>query len=58
MNLVSLIEMFDVKTVGAWICNGWNGCITSAEAKSKLASYLDKLKRDGTAIVKLALKST
>lgn len=57
MNLVSLIEMFDVKTVGVWICNGWNGCITSAEAKSKLSSYIDKLRRDGTAFVKAALKS-
>jgi hypothetical protein len=58
MNLVSLIEMFDVKTVGVWICNGWSGCISSAEAKGKLSSYIDKLKRDGTTIVKLALKST
>lgn len=58
MNLVSLIEMFDTKTVGVWICKGWSGCITSAEATSRLSSYLDKLKRDGTTIVKLALKST
>ncbi|WP_422484609.1 Qat anti-phage system ATPase QatA [Gudongella sp. DL1XJH-153] len=57
MNLVSLIEMFDIKTVGVWICNGWSSCITSAEAKSRLSSYLDKLRRDGTTFVKAALKS-
>ncbi len=57
MDLVGLIEMFDAKSVGVWICNGWNGCITSPESKRKLSVYTEKLKNEGTPFVKAALKS-
>jgi hypothetical protein len=53
-DLMSLIEMFNTKTVGVWICSGWNECIKSEAAKSRLSSYVDKLKVDGSAIVKAA----
>lgn len=56
-NLVGLIEMFDTKTVGPWICSGWNGCIKSTEAQRRLSGYMDRLRQDGTVIVKAALKT-
>jgi len=56
-DLMSLIEMFDTKTVGVWICSGWNECIKTGEAKSRLTGYFEKLKVDGTAIVKATIKT-
>lgn len=56
-SLVGLIEMFDVKTVGPWICSGWNGCIKSTEAQTRLTGYMDRLRNDGTSIVKAALRT-
>ncbi len=53
-SLVSLIESFEMKTVGTWICNGWNDCIKSESAKAKLKAYFSRLQTDGTKITKAA----
>jgi Cdc6-like AAA superfamily ATPase len=55
--LVGLIETFDPKTIGLWICSGWEESITSSEAKTRLNAYFEKLKKDGPKIIKNALKS-
>jgi predicted KAP-like P-loop ATPase len=57
LSLVGLIEMFDVKRVGPWICSGWNGCIISTEGQRRIKGYMDRLRHDGTSIVKAALKT-
>jgi predicted KAP-like P-loop ATPase len=56
-DLVNLIELFDVKKVGAWVCSGWNVCITSTGAKQKLDQYFQRLKSEGSRIVKSILNS-
>lgn len=57
-NLIKLIETFETKKVGAWICSGWNECIRSDDNKEKLKQYYKKLEQEGNIIVKSILKST
>lgn len=55
--LVNLIELFEIKKVGAWVCSGWEGCLRSPESKQKLGQYFQKLKEEGNPFVKVILKS-
>lgn len=54
--LLGLIESFDCKTVGAWICNGWDKCITTDETKRRWEVYVSNLSKEGTPFIKTALK--
>lgn len=56
-NLIKLIETFEIKKVGAWICSGWDGCLRSHDSKEKLKQYYCKLKQDGNKLVKAILIS-
>lgn len=56
-SLISLIETFDRKSVGAWICTGWDKCVTSEKAKASLNAYFENLSKEGTDFVKAALKT-
>lgn len=55
--MLSLIESFDVKTLGGWVCSGWNQCIKSDAAKVRWNAFCDKLSSDGTVLVKAAAGS-
>lgn len=57
-SLIGLIETFDCKRVGAWICTGWDKCLTSEKSKSSLSKYYESLSKEGGIIVKTALKNT
>ncbi len=56
-SLVSLIEYFDTKTVGVWICNGWGNSISSEAVKTKFRSYLSKLEKEGNSFTKKAAQT-
>lgn len=56
VDLLGLIESFDRKTVGVWICNGWDKCITTDEAKRRWEVYVNNLLKDGNLLIKTALK--
>lgn len=56
-SLISLIETFDRKRVGAWICNGWDRCVTSDKSRLSLNTYFESLAKEGTVVVKAALKA-
>jgi len=56
IDLVNLIELFEVKKVGAWVCSGWDGCLKSPEAKQKLKQYLQRLQQEGNQMVKTILR--
>jgi hypothetical protein len=56
-SLVGLIENFDAKTVGAWICNGWNKSITTDTCKTRLHTYLSKLEKEGSLLTKRAAQT-
>jgi hypothetical protein len=51
-SLVGLIENFNVKTVGAWVCNGWDKSITTDACKIKLHAYLSRLEKEGSLFTK------
>jgi hypothetical protein len=51
-SLISLIENFDAKTVGAWVCNGWDKSITTGDCKARLRAYLSKLENEGSLFTK------
>jgi len=55
--LLGLIEAFDCKKVGAWVCNGWDKCLTTENSKSRLEKYYESLSKEGNAFVKMALKN-
>lgn len=55
--LLEFIESFPVKTVGAWICTGWEKCITTAEGKTKLRAYITRLKTNGNGFTKAAAEA-
>jgi KAP family P-loop domain len=54
-NLIKLIETFEIKKVGAWICSGWDICLRSPESKESLNRYYRKLKQEGNSLVKSIL---
>ena len=54
-SLIGLIEAFDCKKVGAWICSGWDKCLTTENSKSRLGTYYESLLKEGNGIVKAAL---
>lgn len=56
-SLIGLIEAFDCKKVGAWICNGWDKCLTTDPSKSRLNKYYDNLLKEGNSLVKAALNN-
>jgi hypothetical protein len=55
--LISFIETFNVNTVGAWICTGWDSCIKTDTAKLRLSAYIDKLLKEGTQMTKAAART-
>jgi hypothetical protein len=57
ISLVGLIENFDTKTVGAWICNGWDKSITTGACKTRLHAYLSKLEKEGSPFTKKAAQA-
>ncbi len=57
-SLVALIESFDCTRVGAWICTGWDKCITTEKTKVRLDKYYESLLKEGNSLVKVALKNT
>lgn len=56
-SLIALIETFDCKRVGVWICSGWDKCITTENSKSRLGKYYESLSKEGNGLVKAALKN-
>jgi len=52
--LITFIESFPVKTVGAWICTGWDKSITTEASNIRLREYITKLKTDGQGFTKVA----
>jgi hypothetical protein len=57
-SLIALIETFDCKRVGVWVCNGWDKCITTENLKSRLGKYYESLSKEGNGLVKAALNNT
>jgi hypothetical protein len=57
-SLIALIETFDCKRVGVWICSGWDKCITAENPKSRLSKYYESLSKEGDGLVKAALNNT
>lgn len=55
--LLGFIESFPVNIVGAWICTGWDKCVTTDVGKTKLRAYLSKLKANGEGITKAAAEA-
>jgi hypothetical protein len=56
-SLIGLVEAFDCTRVGAWICSGWDKCLTTENSKSRLYKYYESLSKDGNGFVKAALKN-
>lgn len=57
-SLIALIETFDCKRVGVWICSGWDKCVTTENPKSRLGKYYESLSKEGNGLVKAALNNT
>jgi hypothetical protein len=57
-SLIALIETFDCKRVGVWICSGWDKCVTTEISKSRLGKYYESLSKEGNVLVKAALNNT
>ncbi|MDK2944016.1 MAG: hypothetical protein PWQ24_731 [Mesotoga sp.] len=57
-SLIALIETFDCKRVGVWICSGWDKCITDENHKHRLGKYYERLSKEGNDLVKAALSNT
>jgi len=57
-SLIALIETFDCKRVGVWICSGWDKCIINENSKSRLGKYYESLSKEGNVLVKAALNNT
>lgn len=57
-SLIALIETFDCKRVGAWICSGWDKCGIIPNEKSRLDKYYERLSKEGNELVKVALNNT
>jgi len=57
-SLIALIETFDCKRVGVWICSGWDKCVTTENSKSRLGKYYKSLSEEGIGLVKVALNNT
>lgn len=55
--LLGFIESFPEKTVGAWICTGWDKCITTDGGKTRLRAYIAKLKTHGNKFTKAAAEA-
>jgi hypothetical protein len=55
--LVILIENFNAKTVGAWVCNGWDKSIRTDACKTRLHAYLSKLENEGSLLTKKAAQT-
>jgi hypothetical protein len=56
-SLLDLIENFDAKIVGAWVCNGWDKSITTNAGKTRLHAYLSKLEKEGLLFTKKAAQT-
>ncbi|MDD4324355.1 MAG: P-loop NTPase fold protein [Eubacteriales bacterium] len=57
-SLIALIETFDCKRVGVWICSGWDKCITAENSKLRLGKYYESLLKEGNGLVRAALGNT
>jgi hypothetical protein len=56
-SLVGFIENFTAKTVGVWVCTGWDKSITTDVCKMRLRTYLSKLEKDGSLLTKKAAQT-
>jgi hypothetical protein len=56
-SLVSLIENFNAKAVGPWVCNGWDRSITTSPCKTRLHAYLSRLENEGSLLTKKAAQT-
>jgi hypothetical protein len=56
-SLVGLVESFNVKIVGVWVCNGWDKSITTDTCKTRLHTYLLKLEKEGLPLTKKAAQT-
>ena len=56
-SLVNFIETIPISKAGVWVINGWDKAIPKGcEERKNLNQYFEKLKSDGTGVVKAALK--
>ena len=56
-SLVNFIDAIPVAKVGVWILHGWDRAIPKdCDERKLLSQYFDKLKSNGTLVVKAALK--
>ena len=55
--LVSFVETFPIKSVGLWICKGWDKSITTDTGKANIRAYLTKLSTDGEKLTKAAAQA-
>lgn len=56
-SLLSFIESFQTDTVGAWICAGWENCITTVNGKKRLRKYIEELRTTGAKLTKKAAET-
>jgi hypothetical protein len=56
-SLVGLVENFNAKIVGVWVCNGWDKSITTNTCKTRLHAYLLKLENEGLPLTKKAAQT-
>jgi hypothetical protein len=56
-SLVGLIENFNIKTVGPWVCTGWDKSITTDTCKTRLYAYLSRLENEGLPLTKKAAQT-
>ena len=55
--MVNFIDVIPVAKVGVWILHGWDRAIPKdCDERKILNQYIDKLKSNGTPVVKDALK--
>ncbi len=52
--LITFIESFPVKNVGAWICSGWEKSISMDAGKRRFYDYLSRLEKEGNSFTKKA----
>ena len=57
LKLVMFIESFNCAKVGVWICKGWDKAIKSREMVIRLETYKNKLRKEGSPVVKAALSA-
>jgi len=52
-----LNNSLEIDKIGAWICKGWDSCITTSEARIMWEDYQNRLKKESSPIIKKMLGS-